>query len=45
VDAKVMPSADDAAVRARASALITARAMAIEAQQRVQWLADHARMQ
>ena len=43
VDAKVMPSVDDPAVLARASALITSRAMAIEVQQRVQWLADHAR--
>jgi hypothetical protein len=45
VDAKVMPSADDPAVLARARRLITARAETLEVQQRVQWLADHARMQ
>jgi hypothetical protein len=42
VDAKVMPSADDPSVRARASAIISSRAVTIEVQQRVQWLADHA---
>jgi hypothetical protein len=45
IDAKVMPAADDPDVRARARRLITARAVTLEVQQRVQWLADHARMQ
>lgn len=42
VDAKVMPSAEDPAVHARASAIISSRAVTLEVQQRVQWLADHA---
>jgi hypothetical protein len=42
VDAKVMPSAEDPGVHARASAIISSRSVTLEVQQRVQWLADHA---
>ena len=42
VDAKVMPSVADPAVHERASAIISSRAVEIEAQQRVQWLTNHA---
>jgi len=42
VDAKVMPSVADPAVHERASAIISSRAVEVEAQQRVQWLTNHA---
>jgi hypothetical protein len=37
-----MPSVADPAVHERASAIISSRAVEIEAQQRVQWLTNHA---